>query len=95
MPGRSPSRSPTAAASGIGMDKQAKMKFFIDASATMSWRPSMCAKVSSPPSKTTWPPPMTDNPQGPTQPASSANQVNRMGSIGRSKKASPKARLDR
>ena len=71
------------------------MRFFIGVSATMSWRPSMCAKVSSPPSTTTRPPPMTDNPQAPMQPASSANQVNRMDSIGRSKKASPKARQDR
>ena len=46
MRGRSPSRSPIPAASGIGMEKQAKMRFFIAASATMSWRPSTCAKVS-------------------------------------------------
>ena len=80
---------------GIGMEKQAKMRFYIDASATMNSRPSMCAKVLSPPSTTMRPPPTTDNPQAPTQPALSANQVNRTGSIGRSKKASPKVLQDR
>jgi hypothetical protein len=50
---------------------------------TMSSRPSVCTKVSSPRNTTTRVSAQVDNPQAPMPPASSANQVNGTDSVGR------------